>query len=101
MDPISQLLAMFSGGADTTLPHEALTTATPGAAPGAAKPGAADILGALKAPQVPKPQLSGGVSGVQLPYRTAITDLISPAFAAARPQAAPSLGTLFAQMKGR
>lgn len=63
----------------------------------------ADILGALKAPGVPKPQLSGGVSGAGLPFRTAITDLLSPVATNLRQsqtQTLPTLGALFAQAPG-
>lgn len=64
-----------------------------------------DILGALKGGQGPKPQFSGGISGVQLPFRTGITDMITPALAQIRaaqaaPNSLPTLGSLFAQAPG-
>lgn len=62
------------------------------------------ILGALKAP-TPDIRFTGGVSGMQLPYRTGITDMMSPFMAQlmqSRQQTSglPSLGALLSQAPG-
>jgi hypothetical protein len=114
MDPLMQMflasqMQQPAAGADPFANPEMvnnLASVTPEA--GAAAPangGLASILGALKGSEGPKPQFSGGVSGAGLPFRTSITDMLTPAIAQIQAQQnqrsnLPTLGALFAQAPG-
>jgi hypothetical protein len=97
MDPLSWMFLSNPGGAGQSA--EQFNTAAAGISPtGAPQLGLADILGALKT-TAPKPQFSGGVSSTQLPYRTAMPDVLPQhmqAMTAQAQQRLPTLGQLFA-----
>ncbi len=63
---------------------------------------AAGAMQAVNPPQGQKPIMSGGVSGVQLPFLQQANDMVTPALnaMAARRNAAPQLPTM-AQLLGR
>ena len=111
MDPLTSLLELFGQNNGSGGGGNATSTALQGAAQGATasqpaaaaqgnQPGLGDILGAIKAPEV-KAQFTGGVPGTSLPYKTALTNMISPVMSQlAQPQALPSLGALLSQVPG-
>lgn len=97
MDPLSWLFLSNPSGAGQSA--ETFNAASTGMSPtGTPSLGLADILGALKT-NAPKPQFSGGVSGTQLPYRTAMPDILPQQMQAVQQQLSqrlPTLGQLFA-----
>jgi len=97
MDPLSWLFLSNPSGAGQSA--EQFNTTAEGISPtGTPQLGLADILGALKT-TAPKPQFSGGIAGTQLPYRTAMPDILPQqmqAITASGQQHLPTLGQLFA-----
>jgi hypothetical protein len=121
MDPMTQFLDMLKGNGTAATPPQTMSPATtPGmmtdpataaavaaaggiGAPAIAvkkTPGLGDILGAIKMPEQ-KAQFSGGVTGMQLPTRTALQNTISPAMQQlTNPGLMPTLGALLSQAPG-
>lgn len=64
--------------------------------------GLGQVLSGVEGTKAPEPKFSGGISGSQLPFRTQITDTISPNIAQMQQQQRllPSLGALLAQAPG-
>jgi hypothetical protein len=100
MDPLSALFAGFQGNMPGMGAGAAATT------PGADTLGninpmgdLSKVLAGIRAPESPKPIMSGGVSGVGLPFLQQMPNLLTPALTAAMqrmsasPQT-PSLGQL-------
>ena len=103
MDPITLALLSSSLGTGTAAAGAAGSAALGGSVAGPALLGSlGSVLSGIKAPETPEPKFGGGVSGSSLPYRSQITDLISPFINNINQrEELPSLGQLLSQVPGR
>lgn len=103
MDPLSlmMMLSKFGGqmgGAGAAGGTDSIGDTNPMGGLG----GLGKALSGVEGTKAPEPKFSGGVSGSQLPFKTAITDMMSPAVSQMQSQQKmlPSLGALLAMAPG-